>query len=133
MVIVLCQKKLSKVGIKDAKLREHIERLITIYACDYLVREGGALVIGRYCEASALLQLKKHLLSEVAAIRPQMLNLIEAFDIPDEGLMSAIGHSDGNVYDRLWECALSSKINRKETVSSSSSYINCSLPDLRST
>jgi hypothetical protein len=36
---------------------------------------------------------------EYRNIRPQMLNLIEAFELDDNILLSAIGSYDGNVYE----------------------------------
>jgi hypothetical protein len=36
---------------------------------------------------------------EYRTIRPQMLNLIEAFELDDNILVSAIGNYDGNVYE----------------------------------
>lgn len=36
---------------------------------------------------------------EYRTIRPQMLNLIEAFELDDNILLSAIGSYDGNVYE----------------------------------
>jgi Acyl-CoA oxidase len=36
---------------------------------------------------------------EYRNIRPHMLNLIEAFELDDNIMMSAIGNYDGNVYE----------------------------------
>lgn len=44
-------------------------------------------------------------------IRPEAVALVDAFEIPDNALMSSIGCYDGNVYERLLECARLSKMN----------------------
>lgn len=42
----------------------------------------------------------------LAAIRPEALNLVDAFDIRDEVLNSALGCWDGNVYQSIFRCPL---------------------------
>ncbi len=44
-------------------------------------------------------------------LRPDMLALVDAFDIPDNVLMSAIGRRDGKVYEALFESAKASTLN----------------------
>lgn len=39
-------------------------------------------------------------------IRPDALNLIEAFDIPDVSLASTIGSKDGNPYEKMFKAAV---------------------------
>ena len=41
-----------------------------------------------------------------------MVALVDAFDIPDDFLASSIGCYDGNVYERLLECARNSCLNQ---------------------
>jgi Acyl-CoA oxidase len=43
--------------------------------------------------------LSELLQEEYRTIRPQMLNLIEAFELDENIMMSAIGCYDGNVYE----------------------------------
>jgi len=46
------------------------------------------------------------------AIRPQAVNLVDAFDLRDEILNSALGCWDGNVYQRLFDGAAKSPMNK---------------------
>ena len=54
------------------------------------------------------MQAEKELLKE---IRPQALNLIEAFKISDSILMSAIGNQYGDIYETHLAWAKDSKLN----------------------
>lgn len=53
---------------------------------------------------------------EYRNIRPQMLNLIEATELDDNIMVSAIGNYDGNVYERLMDWARSSRLNDKDVL-----------------
>eukprot|EP01060_Flectonema_neradi_P010575 TRINITY_DN17658_c0_g1_i1.p1 TRINITY_DN17658_c0_g1~~TRINITY_DN17658_c0_g1_i1.p1 ORF type:complete len:723 (+),score=185.67 TRINITY_DN17658_c0_g1_i1:67-2235(+) len=45
------------------------------------------------------------------ALRPNAVSLVDSFDIPDRVLNSAIGRSDGNVYEALFKNARDSPLN----------------------
>ena len=45
------------------------------------------------------------------ALRPDSVALVDAFDIPDRVLGSALGRADGNVYEALFEQARKSELN----------------------
>ena len=44
-------------------------------------------------------------------IRPEAVALVDSFEIPDNVLASSIGSYDGNVYEKLLECARKSSLN----------------------
>lgn len=45
-------------------------------------------------------------------IRPQAINLVESFPIKDEVLLSAVGNSYGDIYEKHLECAMNSRLNK---------------------
>ena len=47
-------------------------------------------------------------------IRPDVIGLTDAFDIPDRTLASTIGRYDGNVYEALYEAAKKSSLNHRD-------------------
>jgi len=47
-------------------------------------------------------------------LRPDVVSLVDAFDIPDRVLNSTIGRADGNVYEALFEAAQRSTLNQVE-------------------
>ncbi|XP_053690483.1 probable peroxisomal acyl-coenzyme A oxidase 1 [Sabethes cyaneus] len=57
------------------------------------------------------LQLKYEAI--LAALRPNAIGVVDAFDYPDYVLGSALGAYDGNVYERLFEEAMKSPLNQE--------------------
>ncbi|XP_055536880.1 probable peroxisomal acyl-coenzyme A oxidase 1 [Wyeomyia smithii] len=49
----------------------------------------------------------------LAALRPNAIGVVDAFDYPDYALGSALGAYDGNVYERLFEEAMKSPLNQE--------------------
>jgi acyl-CoA oxidase len=49
----------------------------------------------------------------LAELRPNAVGLVDAFDLRDEILGSALGAWDGNVYERLLASAMKSPLNAK--------------------
>ena len=47
----------------------------------------------------------------VTELRPQMLSLAEAFDLPDHWIPSTIGNSYGDIYEMQLETAQKSRLN----------------------
>ena len=47
-------------------------------------------------------------------LRPNCVALVDAFDFPDRVLNSTLGPYDGNVYERLYEAARRSTLNRQD-------------------
>ena len=52
----------------------------------------------------------------LAAIRPNAVALVDAFDYPDHVLQSCLGRYDGNVYESLYEWAKQSPLNKTEVL-----------------
>jgi acyl-CoA oxidase len=44
-------------------------------------------------------------------VRPDAVPLVDAFDIPDGVLDSALGRRDGRVYEALWDAAQKEPLN----------------------
>lgn len=47
------------------------------------------------------------------AIRPDAVAIVDGFDLHDKTLSSTLGAYDGNVYERIFEAAKNSQLNRK--------------------
>ena len=50
----------------------------------------------------------------LAAIKPNAVALVDAFDFPDQVLGSALGRWDGNVYEAIMETARNSTLNKSQ-------------------
>lgn len=49
----------------------------------------------------------------MAKIRPNAVAIVDAFEIPDKILGSALGVYDGNVYEKIFEEAMKSPLNQE--------------------
>ena len=66
-----------------------------------------------------ILEGQSTFVSLLGAIRPQAVNLVDAFDLRDEVLNSTLGCWDGNVYQRLFDEAQKSPLNQSAVHQSS--------------
>lgn len=57
------------------------------------------------------------------AVRPNAVGLVDSFDIRDEILGSTLGSWDGNVYERLFEEAAKSPLNKEPVNKSFQLYL----------
>ncbi|XP_058839263.1 probable peroxisomal acyl-coenzyme A oxidase 1, partial [Topomyia yanbarensis] len=60
-----------------------------------------------------LAKLQQKYEASLAAIRPNAVGIVDAFDYPDYVLGSALGAFDGNVYQRLLDDAMRSPLNQE--------------------
>jgi len=56
-------------------------------------------------------------------LRPEAVTLVDAFDFPDHVLNSAVGRYDGNVYEALYESAITSELNKREPFDGYDEYL----------
>ena len=57
---------------------------------------------------------RSHLYSLLAEVRKEAVPLVDAFDVPDEILNSALGRYDGDVYTHLYQWAQRAPRNKKK-------------------
>jgi len=67
--------------------------------------------------------MKIALVDVMEQIRPNAVALVDAFDIPDRVLGSAIGGADGNVYEALYESALEAPLNQRDPFDGYKEYL----------
>lgn len=56
------------------------------------------------------------LLNSPFVLRPEAVGLVDAFDIHDETLCSALGSYNGRAYERLYQSALRDPMNKQEVM-----------------
>lgn len=59
----------------------------------------------------------------LSLIRPNAVGIVDSFDIRDEVLSSTLGAYDGNVYERLFEEASKSPLNKEPVNKSFGLYL----------
>jgi len=101
---------------KCKNLVKHMKCLFRIFCLHSLTTQGAALAQSQYLTPEHFRMITELLQEEYRTIRPHMLNLIEASELDDNIMVSAIGNYDGNVYERLMDWARSSRLNDKDVL-----------------
>jgi hypothetical protein len=83
----------------DPNLVKHLHSLFRIFCLDTIIKDGHSLAISRHLSPEHYRMIHELQYEEYRAVRPQLLNLVEAIDFDDNILMSSIGIYDGNVYE----------------------------------
>jgi len=96
--------------VKSHEERLVLHKLSTFYALtDLLTQSWGGLLepseFEAFDEAASIL---------MTSLRPNCVALVDAFDFTDTILNSALGSSDGKVYEKLYESARTSAMNVDE-------------------
>lgn len=56
-------------------------------------------------------------------IRPNAVPIVDSFDLHDMVLASALGAYDGQVYERMYDCALQAPMNKKQVIDAYGKYL----------
>lgn len=94
--------------------RVAMETLCSLFAVFGIVEYAGEFAADGYMSAAQLSLARQQLYSLLKAVRREAVPLVDAFDIPDEILNSALGRYDGDVYKHLYEWALKAPRNKKK-------------------
>jgi hypothetical protein len=100
MTAVYFHKGIDRLDIStDKSLVRHLKRALRIYCLDSLLKEGSALALNQHLTPEHFRIMYEVVYKEYRDMRPQMLNLVEAFEFDENILLSTIGSYDGNVYE----------------------------------
>uniref|UniRef100_A0A0B6ZLF2 Acyl-coenzyme A oxidase n=1 Tax=Arion vulgaris TaxID=1028688 RepID=A0A0B6ZLF2_9EUPU len=89
-------------------------QLCQLYALHGISSNAGQFLRGGYLSDEQLTLVENKTYELLAALRPNSVALVDAFDFPDLVLDSDLGRYDGNVYEALMEYARRSKLNQTE-------------------
>jgi len=113
-------------GVKnttDAPIQAVLAKLCIVFACSNFRDENWLGLLDR-----KQLRFANTVLAETLdSLRPDAVPLVDSFDIPDRVLNSAIGRSDGNVYEALFEAAKKSPLNRQDPIEGYDEYLRSHL------
>ena len=112
-------------NISCPKTKDLLTKLCQLYALHKLLQFPLGLIESNYISPNQikLMRLRKEaLLSE---LRPSAVGLVDALQLPDNTLKSALGRYDGNVYDTLLDLARNKNImNKTDVVDGWKEYIS---------
>jgi acyl-CoA oxidase len=96
--------------VKDAAVKKVLHRICALFALSNILdgQQWTGLLTGdqvRFAD-DAVAEL-------LNALRPDAVSIVDAFDIPDRVLCSALGRFDGNVYEQLYVSARKTNVNQQ--------------------
>lgn len=103
----------------SAPVRQVLSQLCHLFLLHWLMERSGDFVLFGGLSKQQILEGQSTFVSLLGAIRPQAVNLVDAFDLRDEVLNSTLGCWDGNVYQRLFDEAQKSPLNQSAVHQSS--------------
>eukprot|EP00301_Raphidiophrys_heterophryoidea_P026218 c8999_g1_i1.p1 GENE.c8999_g1_i1~~c8999_g1_i1.p1 ORF type:complete len:699 (+),score=214.77 c8999_g1_i1:63-2159(+) len=96
--------------IEDEPIREVLGKLCALFACTQIIDGNWTGMLS----LASVVHLRNAIEILLDEIRPNCVALVDAFEIPDRVLNSAIGRYDGNVYEALYTSAKNSPMNRQD-------------------
>lgn len=92
--------------IEDLAIRNSLEKLVLIFGIDQLMEFADVCVKADAVDAE-IQRITKEIYEELLEeISVDALSLVEGWGVPDVLLKSTIGHSNGKVYENLYEAAV---------------------------
>jgi acyl-CoA oxidase len=95
---------------KDQNIKKVLTRLCILFACTHMLDENWSETLGKD-QYRLIRECSYNVMKE---LRPDAISLVDAFDIPDSVLKSAIGRYDGNIYEALFDSAQKSILNQTD-------------------
>ncbi|XP_013176608.1 PREDICTED: probable peroxisomal acyl-coenzyme A oxidase 1 [Papilio xuthus] len=92
-------------------LRKVLLQLVDLYVMYWALEKVGDMLLYASITERDVEELQRRYIELLAAIRPNAVGLVDAFDFRDEILNSALGAYDGRAYERLMEEAMKSPLN----------------------
>ena len=109
---------------KEPATRKILDRLCQLYAVHKLIQHPIGLLESGYIKPHHMKFIKNKKERLLEELRPEAIGLVEAWGLPDIALKSAIGKSDGKVYETLLDWAQNKNpLNEIEVHESFEKYI----------
>jgi acyl-CoA oxidase len=105
------EKRNGSLGQNEVQVMHDLARLFALY---WMEREIGDFLEDGYLSAEKAVWVRSNVVKLLDRIRPNAVSLVDAFDISDFRLKSALGRFDGNVYPAILEAAERDPLNETE-------------------
>lgn len=121
----ICEKFLSTVESISASdgVRRVLQDLCRLYLIHHVTLNQGHFLRSGTLSAADLSVLEEEMCELLAKLRPQAVSLVDAFDFHDNLLGSTLGAWDGRVYERLYEEAQKSPLNKTDVSKAYHKYL----------
>ncbi|XP_049804071.1 probable peroxisomal acyl-coenzyme A oxidase 1 [Schistocerca nitens] len=114
--------RVSSLETSDA-LRAVLAQLCELYATYWVLQRSGDFLRFAGAKPQDIEDVQLWMESLLTLIRPNAVGIVDGFDICDEILRSTLGSWDGQVYQRLFDEALKSPLNREPVNMSFKKYM----------
>ncbi|KAK6618015.1 hypothetical protein RUM44_002457 [Polyplax serrata] len=95
------------------EVKRVLRQLVELYTLFWLMQKLGDFLRFSALEASQVEEIQLRMETLLSDLRPNAVGLVDGFDFCDEVLNSALGAYDGRVYERLFEEAKKSPLNKE--------------------
>ncbi|XP_068216006.1 peroxisomal acyl-coenzyme A oxidase 1-like [Palaemon carinicauda] len=121
----VCEKYIESVETESLspELREVMRNLSRLYLTYHITRQPGIFLKGGALTGADISQLEEDMSILLASLRPQAVSIVDSFDFDDDQLNSTLGAWDGNVYQRLYDEAMKSPLNKKDVPEAYHKYL----------
>uniref|UniRef100_A0A0K0DP60 ACOX domain-containing protein n=1 Tax=Angiostrongylus cantonensis TaxID=6313 RepID=A0A0K0DP60_ANGCA len=109
--------------VEDASVREVLEDLLLLHLNYELIDQAHYLVQDGYLSSTQLSYMKEELYRLLSKIRPNVVSIVDSFDVPDKELQSVLGRRDGHVYENLYKYARDSALNKHDVLPTFEKYL----------
>ncbi|KAK0541646.1 hypothetical protein OC845_006958, partial [Tilletia horrida] len=92
-------------------IRAVMQQIFLLFASHTMVTEGADFLACGFIDREQFALLRGTVQKTLAELRPNAVALVDSFAIPDYLLNSALGRSDGKVYESLFDFALREPLN----------------------
>ncbi|XP_030557915.1 probable peroxisomal acyl-coenzyme A oxidase 1 isoform X2 [Drosophila novamexicana] len=98
---------------RSSALNRVLEQLLELYLVNITLKNMSNILRVVHLTDADLCQLQARLETALTELRPEAVSIVDGFDFCDGELSSTLGSFDGNAYERIFDAALKSPMNRK--------------------
>jgi hypothetical protein len=112
LAIFIFYSELKDIQFKDKRITAILTDLGKVAALRSLISDCAHCYDSGFFAAGATQNMSKAFDNIVKKLRPQLIPLVESYDLPDFTLMSSIGNSFGDIYENQLDLAMDAPMNR---------------------
>jgi hypothetical protein len=107
----------------SASLKKHMETLCKIHLCHSIITYGDGAILSGYAKGKHLNAIEEFMYGKIEEIRPQILNLVEAFHYPEGTINTIVKPEGSDVYQNLYEAAAWNPLNKATKLEAHDKYL----------
>jgi acyl-CoA oxidase len=100
-----------------------LQRVAILFCLSTMEQEAAEFLTSGYISPDQALMIKQQTIAALKSIRPDVVALVDAFDLPDYFLNSALGEREGNVYEKMTAMAEQEPLNHTKVADGYEDYL----------